>query len=258
MRLALGSDLHLECGFLDLDNTDNADVLILAGDILVAADINPKHEWFFENISKEFKNTIYISGNHEGYHGDFQKVNEQILTLLKPYSNIHYLHRGNEIKTIDDVTFIGSTLWTSMNNRDPIVMEYVNRCMNDFRIVQNGPDRIFNTKDAAREYEKTMERFTDLLDYFTPEDKVVMVTHHAPSYKSIHPRYQNDTMMNYGYHTPLDEFILDNPSIKLYIHGHVHSEFDYKIGDTRVVCHPRGYYGYELQAQNFKLKTVEV
>lgn len=26
-----------------------------------------------------------------------------------------------------------------------------------------------------------------------------------------------------------------------YIHSHVHSEYDYAIGRTRVICNPRGY-----------------
>ena len=39
MKIAIASDLHLEFGDLNIQNTDNADVLILSGDILVAADI---------------------------------------------------------------------------------------------------------------------------------------------------------------------------------------------------------------------------
>jgi hypothetical protein len=64
--------------------------------------------------------------------------------------------------------------------------------------------------------------------------------------------------MNGGYHSDLSEFILDRPAIKLWTHGHTHEEFDYMIGDTRVVCNPRGYIGYEELANNFKLKVVEV
>ena len=39
MKLYVTSDLHLEFGDLDLVNTDNVDVLILSGDILVAQDL---------------------------------------------------------------------------------------------------------------------------------------------------------------------------------------------------------------------------
>jgi hypothetical protein len=57
----------------------------------------------------------------------------------------------------------------------------------------------------------------------------------------MHPMYAHDTLMNGGYHSDLSEFILDHPQIKLWTHGHTHHPFDYVIGETRVVCNPRGY-----------------
>lgn len=67
----------------------------------------------------------------------------------------------------------------------------------------------------------------------------------APTHLSIAPQYVNDKHMNGGYFSQLDDFILDNPRIKLWIHGHTHTKFDYMVGDyTRVVCNPRGYTGH--------------
>jgi predicted phosphodiesterase len=39
MKIAVASDVHLEFGDLDLTNNNNAEVLILSGDILVAKDM---------------------------------------------------------------------------------------------------------------------------------------------------------------------------------------------------------------------------
>jgi hypothetical protein len=64
--------------------------------------------------------------------------------------------------------------------------------------------------------------------------------------------------MNGGYHSDLSEFILDRPGIKLWTHGHTHEDFDYMIGECRVVCNPRGYIKYEPRADKFTLKVVEV
>jgi hypothetical protein len=64
--------------------------------------------------------------------------------------------------------------------------------------------------------------------------------------------------MNGGYSSELSEFILDHPQIKLWTHGHTHEPFDYMIGDTRIVCNPRGYINYEGCADNFKLQFIEV
>jgi Icc-related predicted phosphoesterase len=90
------------------------------------------------------------------------------------------------------------------------------------------------------------------------DQKFVVVGHHAPSKQSTHPRYKTETIMNGGYSSALDEYILDHPQIKLWTHGHTHEDFDYQIGSTRIVCNPRGYINYEERADHFKLKTVEV
>jgi Icc-related predicted phosphoesterase len=90
------------------------------------------------------------------------------------------------------------------------------------------------------------------------DQKFVVVGHHAPSKTSTKPRYQNDTLMNGGYSSDLSEFILDRPQIKLWTHGHTHDKFDYMIGDTRIVCNPRGYINYEECANNFEFQLLEV
>ena len=62
---------------------------------------------------------------------------------------------------------------------------------------------------------------------------------------SIHERYRNDKSLNGGFVSDLSEFILDHPNIKVWTHGHVHDQFDYMIGDTRIIAKPRGYFGHE-------------
>jgi predicted phosphodiesterase len=135
MKIALASDVHLEFGHLDLPNTDNADVLILSGDICVASKFGPNYDQFFYQCSKEFKNVMYVMGNHEHYNGDFAKSDEILRNALSRYNNIHFLEKT--CVKIDDVTFIGGTLWTDMNKEDPTTMFHVQRRMNDFRIVEN-------------------------------------------------------------------------------------------------------------------------
>jgi hypothetical protein len=89
-------------------------------------------------------------------------------------------------------------------------------------------------------------------------EKFVVVGHMAPSKLSTHPMYANDTLMNGAYSSDLSDFILDHPQIKVWTHGHTHHNFDYMLGSTRIVCNPRGYIGYEAQADNFKLQYLEL
>ena len=143
MKIALASDVHLEFGHLELNNVDNADVWVLSGDICVASKFGPNYDRFFQDASRLFKNVVYIMGNHEHYDGDFAKSESILRAALERYSNVHFLEK--EIVKIDDVTFIGGTLWTDMNKEDPLTMYHVQRRMNDFRIVRNSNRMVTRT-----------------------------------------------------------------------------------------------------------------
>lgn len=70
-------------------------------------------------------------------------------------------------------------------------------------------------------------------------DKRIVMTHHAPSWQSVHSSYINDRM-NGCYVSDMDDFIISTEP-DIWIHGHVHNSFDYNIGKTRILCNPRGY-----------------
>jgi hypothetical protein len=90
------------------------------------------------------------------------------------------------------------------------------------------------------------------------EQKCVVVGHHSHSHMSIHEKYKGQDLMNGGYHSDLSEFILDHPQVKLWTHGHTHDPFDYVLGETRIVCNPRGYAGHDEHADVFQLKYLEI
>lgn len=290
MRIAVCSDVHLEFGTLSLKNPGEVDVLILSGDICVARDLmhndpngivsfgkSERYHEFFQSVCKEFSNVIYIAGNHEHYHGDFKTTITDLKNYLGYLPNLHILDK--EVFTLDDVVFIGGTLWTDMNKEDPLTLHGIRRMMNDFRCVDNSnrevnyktfddvenPDKpTFRTRAAVFCPEDAVEDHRKMLGYISTvvaekhKQKFVVVGHHTPSLFSCHPQYKDDDLMNGGYHSDLSEFILDRPQIKLWTHGHTHHPFDYTIGETRVVCNPRGYIGYEELADTFELKVVEV
>jgi len=270
MKIAIASDLHLEFGDLLIKNEDNADVLILGGDILVVEDLRAResanitgeatksqryHE-FMLRCSFQFPHVIYILGNHEHYHGNFSSSTRKLREYFAHLPNVYILDR--ETKVIDDVVFIGGTLWSDMNKSDSLTLFNMRSMMNDFRVIWYGnKNRKFGPGDAVDEHLK-MKNYISAVVEGKHDQKFVVVGHHAPSRSSIHEMYQNDTIMNGGFSSDMDEFILDRPQIRLWTHGHTHHDFDYTIGSTRVVCNPRGYMGYEAQADVWKLKTVDI
>ena len=262
MKIQVRSDLHLEFGKPTHIPNLGADVLILAGDVMTAVnlrqftreDVVLPHEVnrgvkatayreFLDMVSRDFKHVIYVAGNHEFYHGKFF---EDLKTLKDEctlnYGNIHFLE--NDSVTIDGITFVGATLWTNCNGLDAVTMQTLQFGMNDYRIIKY--DATPNQYSALRP-KNSVERHIQSLQYINAEvakhDKVVVVTHHAPTFKSIDPQYVNDQEFNGGYASDLSNLILDHPNIKLWCHGHIHAKNDYMVGTTRVYANPMGYPG---------------
>jgi Icc-related predicted phosphoesterase len=117
--------------------------------------------------------------------------------------------------------------------------------MTDFRVIRIAGENFkkFLPMRTVIEFTKTRDYFKTVIDNLPKDSKIVVCSHHAPSHLSIHEIYKNDTLMNGGYSSDLSEFILDRPQIKAWTHGHMHNNFDYLVGDTRVMCNPHGYPG---------------
>jgi len=248
MRIQLVSDLHLEFSDIVLKN-NNADVLILGGDIMVASKVlKQSSEYgirfrnFLQRVSNDFPHVIYIMGNHEFYSdGRWFEGIDIMREACAAYHNVYMLECDTKI--IDDVVFVGGTLWTDMNKYDPLTLHAVRDMMMDYRAINNDKAGFRKLKPAD-----TVERHRVTRDYIKlivsehKDKRVVVVGHHTPSFQSCHEQYRSEYLMNGAYHSDLSDIMLDNPNIKLWTHGHTHNTFDYMIGHTRVLCNPRGYH----------------
>ena len=266
MKFSLVSDLHLEFSQYLPENEKGADVLILSGDIMIAnalkrypnprepeiLDTLPKNNTsedeylsyrfreFLKHVTSEFKTVIGVAGNHEFYGGDWSEVPKVLKEVYSEYGAI-FLH-DEVFHLSDEIAVFGSTLWTDLNNGDPLTMHCIRDMMNDYRVIRDDTRGYTKLKPSTTgvAHKKTLQ----LLRHFLSEHrnkKFVVVSHHAPSSMSIAQEYQNDTLMNGGYHSKLEEFILDNENIAVWTHGHMHNSFEYEIGNTLVLCNPRGY-----------------
>lgn len=279
MKIAYCSDLHLEFGDIKLENTENADVLVLAGDIVIAEylhtykkdapyegikvsgtknDLADRFRRFIKNVSEEFPNVVVIAGNHEFYNGRWHASLEHLREEWEAYDNIYFLERERVI--LGDVTFIGATLWTDMNRNDPITKYGIRFGMNDFKLIRNDHREYsrLDPDDVVIRHRTSMDYIMSAMKLSTGcTEKVVIVGHHSPSKQSIHPKYANCEVTNGGYSSDLEDFIYRNPRIKVWFHGHTHEGFDYQVNETRILCNPRGY-ANDSRSLLFQLKYVEV
>ena len=268
MKINLVSDMHIN--FQDIE-LPGGDVLVMAGDIVEAGHLRKadnasqnvfiadRYRRFFKEEMPKYRHVVYIAGNHEHYNNSYDDTHDRIRRELP--DNVHFLE-GEAVK-IDDVWFFGGTFWTDMNKGDPITIHTLKNGMMDFKCIKFGHGvrmdtmygdsywtNSFTPAYAKSIFHETVEKLKKFAEEHVDE-KIVVVSHHAPTELSIDPFYKDEYHMNGGYHSRLSDFILDHPNIKVWCHGHMHNFTDYMIGDTRVIANPRGYKGYEAIAETF-------
>ena len=245
----------LEC------DADPGNTLILAGDILCTKHIeNNSHpfDFLFEYLHEQFGHSIVaVAGNHEFYGekdmptalGKLKKYYERFgITLLDGETDYAVPFTTNLI-------IVGNTLWTNQNNSDHKALTNANWYMNDFRgliTIDSVIHKKFYAEDSVKEH---YIQFYELKKRVSenPDEEFIVVTHHAPSYMSVSPRYAGNTL-NPSFSSNLDNFILDNENIRTWIHGHHHSTSDYMLGKCNVIANPVGYCGENSQP---KIKIVD-
>ena len=250
MKFQVVSDLHLEFDpTFRLTNT-GSDLLVLSGDICVIdffkrspqspyADLADQFRSFIKDCCEKWPYVLYIAGNHEFYYGC---IDTSMQVLMKEFQIGNLWILDNQTITIGDVAIIGSTLWASANKRDPITLHVLESMMNDFRLIKNErlDYRRFSPHQMADLNSVAVDFIEKELAWFSGK-KVLICTHHSPSQLSIGEAYKDEFYMNGGYHNYLEDLILANPNIAAWTHGHTHDSFDYNIGNTRVICNPKGY-----------------
>ena len=142
------------------------------------------------------------------------------------------------------------------------------RWLKDFRLVhiydkkENMVRPIF-TEDYIKLYKKFIRGLNKVLKLNKP---VIVLSHFAPSILSIskeylqrQPRFSDPGFwVNAVYANDLIKYI-KNSNIKYWIHGHIHDDKDYKIGNCRVICHPYGYSkDTTIPPENFKTKIINI
>ena len=236
MILRIISDVHLESHpmyILEEMAGEDEQTLILAGDIVPYYQLERELiSNFFFNVSGRFKNVVYVPGNHEYYHGDINRGDGHIRKFLEQFGNVHFLN-SDEI-TIDGVKIVGCTLWTDIHKGDPIAMSQHYRRMVDYRAIRCGAADL--TPAETMYINKCDRKFLESV----VDEKTVVVTHHPPSERSIHPKFRGDDL-NPFFYNDMDDFIYERQPV-LWVHGHTHSSMNYRIGETRILCNPKGYW----------------
>lgn len=258
MKILILSDLHNDVKPMSRDEfTRDVDVVVLAGDIhegvhaqMWAREAFPDHE------------IVQIAGNHE-FYGKFWRGNLRRMREKAQSLGIHFLE--NESITLGGVRFLGCTLWTDFmlygEHLRAVSMMEARQRMNDYHLIKldrkpgdNADFRVFKSPRLVPELTRlrhlnSAEWLDQELKASSPKDleRTVVITHHAPHMNSVPPGFERD-ILSPAYASDLSHLMGYAP---LWIHGHIHENQDYMLGDTRVVCNPRGYPDPSGDALNF-------
>lgn len=236
------SDLHIEFikgepKFEKRFPFKDGEILCLAGDIGYPQHDNYKR--FLKYCSDKFKYVVLIAGNHEYYmKQSIEETNKMISDICSEYNNVIFLNNRTHYFEEYDIYIIGTTLWTNtMHLIENDVTDY-----NDFHRIQNMHINLMNEL-----HEQSKEFLITELDKLKEMDsKIIVMTHHLPSYLMIHNKYKGHPL------SPLFanqmEYIFDNYKIDWWICGHSHTNMQINIGKTQVVLNPVGYPG-----ENYKI-----
>jgi predicted phosphodiesterase len=257
-RMLLMSDLHIEFGDLAVPKVE-ADVAVLAGDIHIGP---AAARWSGALAARLGLPVVQVAGNHEHYDTLFRSGRHFERTIKDLHAEaasgpgrVVFLER--ETAVVAGIRFIGCTLWTDFElYGDPSeAMAHADLGMTDFHTIAYRPGVRFTPNDARREFLRARQFLREELAK-SFDGPTVVVTHHPPSHRSLASRFKGD-LLNAAYASHLDALV-DDSQAEAWIHGHTHGSSDYRIGRTRVICNPRGYYDFALNPSFDPGLVVEV
>lgn len=266
LTVAFGSDLHLEHGKLVIDksNLPNAEVLLLAGDI-IEVDIlkSPKgyalFKYFLLDLAEVYPEIYLTLGNHEYYGSSFEVAEKLYRDVIEEIGVNARLLNNECVELRPGLNLIASTLWTDMGKDDFFCKHAAKTHMGDFHHIGK-EDRAFSVQDYMFEHNKSkgyIKHCVENIKAKDPDAQIIVMTHHLPSYQSIAPRWRGSAL-NGAYASELSDFILDNDGvIKAWVHGHTHDKTKYQIGGCTVYCNPRGYVSEKI-SKEFNFEVFEV
>ena len=241
MKIRILSDLHLDINENYPFRLDDKDIFtIICGDI--SGSISKTCDWIDKNIHKG----LFIAGNHMFYNENLpvEKIEDAYAKHYPLENSISFLN--NDMKIIDDIVFVGCTLWTNYklfgDSSADLYKFFATRSMNDYRygsFEKDGKILRLTPEYCEEMFNKSVEYIHEIAQKYS-QKKIVVITHHAPSVQSIEKEYLNSETPP-AFASNLEDFILNHPNIKLWCHGHIHYFRDYYIDSCRVICNPRGY-----------------
>ncbi|PKH69282.1 metallophosphoesterase [Psychrobacter sp. 4Dc] len=245
MKLQILSDLHIDSYARQshpvghIPKTD-ADLVLVAGD---TANSDKGMPWLQEQAARLEVPLITIAGNHEYFDEDVLSFDHKLATWDNYDTVSKKGVRVLQCQHIDigDIRLLGCTLWTDYQyhaNED--TMAAARHFMRDYKQIYAG-NELFSPEASMQihaEHRQWLQQ--TLIESYKLGKKTVVMSHHSVSALSVSEKYAN-LPSNAAFVSDLSGWMHEDWAPMLWVHGHTHEAFDYKIGNTRVIVNPRAY-----------------
>lgn len=239
MKLRVFSDLHIDINKNNYYIPPDDNILnIIAGD--VSGDPYITCNYLLHKVNK----ALFVHGNHIVYNDNNKALQELEDDLFEQLAHTSVIYLNNNYAIIDDIVFIGSTLYTDYKYKftETINARIAMRGLNDFkwgRYLNGNILEHLTPYHYMEMHANSMMYIQQKLEQFH-DKKCVVITHHGISPQAICKKYKNSDI-NASFISDHEKFVKSYPNIKVWIFGHIHNSFDFKINDTRIIGNPYGY-----------------
>ena len=250
LNVHIVSDLHTEkYPFDNKEVPKDVDLCVIAGDISTYSKADEAL-----NFLNTYQKTlgcplVFVLGNHDYYGGTVQETLDWWRKELESYSNLYLLDKSDITLNLKNrsVRVLGATLWSYVEKESAFLI-------NDFHAINN-----FTVETNRQLHEDHKQWLTDKLDMDTDHNLSIVVTHHLPTYKSIHKDFRNCSKAIQSAFVSELSSLIEHSEVDMWIHGHTHRFLDYKMGKdnrTNIVCNPRGIKGEPTGFNPSFIKTI--
>ncbi len=245
MKLQILSDLHIDSYARQshpmghIPKTD-ADIVLVAGD---TANSDSGMPWLQAQAERLQVPLITIAGNHEYFNEDVLSFDKKLATWDNYSDELRQGMKVLQCQYVDigSVRILGCTLWTDYQYKaNDETMIAARQFMRDYKQIYAG-NELFSPEVSIQIHMKQRQWLKQAL--ITAKDlgkKTIVMSHHSISPLSVSEKYAS-LPSNAAFVSDLSAWMHEDWAPSLWVHGHTHEAFDYRIGHTRVIVNPRAY-----------------
>jgi len=242
MKVLPISDTHFEYDGIDeiglfIDSLAEADIVILAGDICN----NKNLDFCIELFCSKYNKVLYVPGNHEFWHKEFDEVIKEIKRLEDKYFNFIPLWRDSIL--IDGVRFLGIVGF-------PEIIPFTNKVADLGKMIQPHTWLNLNSIKDWEWIEQEIKWFWLLEEHETK----VFISHFTPTEYGIHEDFKNHPL-NWYFCLDKTELLKRINNKSYWISGHIHNAYQKQINNCLALANPRGY-KYERRLNKFNKDLI--